>query len=90
MVYKCNVNILQRGDYQKHDGSHSCLLFLEENSVSPEECLGCKNSTLLDTSKAINIEKMPQLANLSKIDGNVVYNLNLYVTLPFSHFTLQW
>ncbi|XP_066469020.1 meiosis-specific kinetochore protein [Tiliqua scincoides] len=48
---------------------------VEENSVSSEECLGCKNSTLLNTSKAINIEKMPQPSNLSKIFGNFVHEI---------------
>ncbi|XP_025024258.1 meiosis-specific kinetochore protein [Python bivittatus] len=40
---------------------------LEEDTASPETHLACRNSTLLDTSKAINIDKMPQLPNLSKI-----------------------
>ncbi|KAM6475150.1 meiosis-specific kinetochore protein isoform 3-T3 [Liasis olivaceus] len=38
-----------------------------EDTASPETHLACRNSTLLDTSKAINIDKMPQLPNLSKI-----------------------
>jgi len=29
----------------------------------------CKNSTLLDTSKAVSIEKVPQFSNLSAILG---------------------
>ncbi|XP_042303989.1 meiosis-specific kinetochore protein isoform X2 [Sceloporus undulatus] len=42
----------------------------EGTSDSPEgPCFGCRNSTLLDTSKATNIDKMPQLPNLSKILG---------------------
>ncbi|XP_039180898.1 meiosis-specific kinetochore protein [Crotalus tigris] len=40
-----------------------------EDTASPETHLACKNSTLLDTSKAINIDKMSQLPNLSKILG---------------------
>ncbi|XP_053152853.1 meiosis-specific kinetochore protein isoform X2 [Hemicordylus capensis] len=48
---------------------------LETNSASPEECLGCKNSTLLNTSKAIDINKMPQLPNLSKILGKPVHKI---------------
>ncbi|XP_044310535.1 meiosis-specific kinetochore protein [Varanus komodoensis] len=45
---------------------------LEGSTASPEEGwhIRCKNSTLLDTSKAINIDKMQQLPNLSKILGN--------------------
>ncbi|XP_078241872.1 meiosis-specific kinetochore protein isoform X3 [Pogona vitticeps] len=43
---------------------------LEESSASPQgPRLGGKNSTLLDTSKAINIDKMQQLPNLSNISG---------------------
>ncbi|CAI5766610.1 Uncharacterized protein PODLI_1B015398 [Podarcis lilfordi] len=38
-----------------------------EKSTGPEECLGHRNSTLLDTSKAINIDKMPHVPNLSQI-----------------------
>ncbi|XP_070793418.1 meiosis-specific kinetochore protein [Pituophis catenifer annectens] len=40
-----------------------------EDTASPETHLACKNSTLLDTSKAINIDKMSQLPDLSKILG---------------------
>ncbi|KAG8128636.1 hypothetical protein E2320_015454, partial [Naja naja] len=40
-----------------------------EDTASPETHLVCKNSTLLDTSKAINLDKMSQLPNLSKILG---------------------
>ncbi|XP_061477895.1 meiosis-specific kinetochore protein isoform X2 [Rhineura floridana] len=40
---------------------------LEGSSTSSEVCLGHRNSTLLDTSKAINIDRMPHLPNLSKI-----------------------
>ncbi|KAH0629766.1 hypothetical protein JD844_012116 [Phrynosoma platyrhinos] len=43
---------------------------LKGTGDSPEgPCLGYRNSTLLDTSKATNIDKMPQLPNLSKILG---------------------
>nr|XP_060615845.1 meiosis-specific kinetochore protein [Anolis sagrei ordinatus] len=43
----------------------------EESSTIPEgPCLQCKNSTLLETSKALNIGKMPHLPNLSKIAGS--------------------
>jgi len=34
-----------------------------------EEHMRCKNSTLLDTSKAVSIEKVPQFSNLSAILG---------------------
>ncbi|KAJ7316497.1 hypothetical protein JRQ81_002659 [Phrynocephalus forsythii] len=45
---------------------------LEENSASPQgPRLGCKNSTLLDTSKAISIDKMLQLPNLSSISARL-------------------
>nr|XP_025037016.1 meiosis-specific kinetochore protein isoform X4 [Pelodiscus sinensis] len=40
---------------------------LDRNNSNPEECLKYKNSTLLDTSKAVTIDKMPQLSNLSEI-----------------------
>ncbi|XP_026543273.1 meiosis-specific kinetochore protein isoform X2 [Notechis scutatus] len=40
-----------------------------EDTASPETHLACKNSTLLDTSKAINLDKMSQLPNFSKILG---------------------
>ncbi|XP_026552255.1 meiosis-specific kinetochore protein isoform X1 [Pseudonaja textilis] len=40
-----------------------------EDTASPETQLACKNSTLLDTSKAINLDKMSQLPNFSKILG---------------------
>uniref|UniRef100_A0A673U7G3 Meiotic kinetochore factor n=1 Tax=Suricata suricatta TaxID=37032 RepID=A0A673U7G3_SURSU len=35
-----------------------------------EEHMHCKNSTLLDTSKAVAIEKVPQFSNLSAIIGS--------------------
>ncbi|XP_050818678.1 meiosis-specific kinetochore protein [Gopherus flavomarginatus] len=40
---------------------------LDRNNSNPEEFLKYKNSTLLDTSKAVTIDKMPQLSNLSEI-----------------------
>ncbi|XP_032094942.1 meiosis-specific kinetochore protein [Thamnophis elegans] len=43
-----------------------------EDTVTPETHHACKNSTLLDTSKAINVDKMSQLPNLSKILGKQV------------------
>ncbi|XP_062979371.1 meiosis-specific kinetochore protein [Elgaria multicarinata webbii] len=47
---------------------------LEGNTASPEggSPLRCKNSTLLDTSKAINIDRMLHLPNLSKVSGGEV------------------
>ncbi|CAM2118172.1 unnamed protein product [Caretta caretta] len=40
---------------------------LDRNNSNPEEFLKYKNSTLLDTSKAVTIDKMVQLSNLSEI-----------------------
>ncbi|XP_043376538.1 meiosis-specific kinetochore protein isoform X6 [Dermochelys coriacea] len=40
---------------------------LDRNNSNPEEFLKYKNSTLLDTSKAVTIDKMLQLSNLSEI-----------------------
>lgn len=46
------------------------LLFSDGYYSNPEAYFKCKNSTLLDTSKAVTIDKVPQLANLSEILGN--------------------
>ncbi|XP_037763818.1 meiosis-specific kinetochore protein isoform X2 [Chelonia mydas] len=40
---------------------------LDRNNSNPEEFLKYKNSTLLDTSKAVTIDKMLPLSNLSEI-----------------------
>ncbi|KAM9130066.1 LOW QUALITY PROTEIN: meiosis-specific kinetochore protein [Pangshura tecta] len=48
-------------------GNFHCLLCSDRNNSNPEEFLKYKNSTLLDTSKAMTIDKMPQLSNLSEI-----------------------
>ncbi|XP_060127027.1 meiosis-specific kinetochore protein [Zootoca vivipara] len=50
---------------------------LEKSCTSPEECLGHRNSTLLDTSKAINIDKMPHVPNLSQILETVYQYMQL-------------
>ncbi|XP_059568837.1 meiosis-specific kinetochore protein isoform X3 [Alligator mississippiensis] len=42
---------------------------------NPEAYFKCKNSTLLDTSKAVTIDKVPQLANLSEILEPVLEDL---------------
>ncbi|XP_077182988.1 meiosis-specific kinetochore protein [Paroedura picta] len=43
---------------------------LEGTCANLKEYFGCKNSTLLDTSKAINIDKIPPLPSFSKIFEN--------------------
>ncbi|XP_019361863.1 PREDICTED: meiosis-specific kinetochore protein isoform X1 [Gavialis gangeticus] len=48
---------------------------LDGHYSNPEACFKCKNSTLLDTSKAVTIDKMPQLANLSAILEPVLEDL---------------
>ncbi|XP_048343385.1 meiosis-specific kinetochore protein isoform X2 [Sphaerodactylus townsendi] len=45
---------------------------LEETCDSPKEYFGCKNSTLLDTSKAISVNKIPSLSDFSKIFENTL------------------
>ncbi|XP_015285017.1 PREDICTED: meiosis-specific kinetochore protein [Gekko japonicus] len=45
---------------------------LEETCSRSKEYFGCKNSTLLNTSKALNIDKMPPLPSFSKIFGNTL------------------
>ncbi|XP_054832326.1 meiosis-specific kinetochore protein [Eublepharis macularius] len=45
---------------------------LEETCTSLKGYLGCKNSTLLDTSKANNIDKITPLPNFSKIFENTL------------------
>ncbi|XP_074866006.1 meiosis-specific kinetochore protein [Carettochelys insculpta] len=60
---------------ESSDSMNSCPspeIFRDEDSLdrsnsNPEECLKYKNSTLLDSSKAVTIDKMPQLSNLSEI-----------------------
>lgn len=46
---------------------HDVFCFLDWEHPMLEEYKSLKNSTLLDTSKAVTIEKAPQLANLSAI-----------------------
>nr|XP_034963911.1 meiosis-specific kinetochore protein [Zootoca vivipara] len=53
---------------------------LEKSCTSPEECLGHRNSTLLDTSKAINIDKMPHVPNLSQILETTLGNKDQSIT----------
>ncbi|XP_064451719.1 meiosis-specific kinetochore protein [Mirounga angustirostris] len=43
--------------------------YLDWECPKLEEHMRCKNSTLLDTSKAVSIEKLPQFSNLSAILG---------------------
>nr|XP_055157496.1 meiosis-specific kinetochore protein [Nyctereutes procyonoides] len=43
--------------------------YLDWECPKLEEHMRCKNSTLLDTSKAVTIEKVPQFSNLSAILG---------------------
>lgn len=43
--------------------------YLDWECPKLEEHMQCKNSTLLDTSKAVGIEKVPQFLNLSSILG---------------------
>ena len=45
------------------------LVFSDWECPMLEENVICKNSTLLDTSKAVAIEKAPQFSNLSAILG---------------------
>nr|XP_056703739.1 meiosis-specific kinetochore protein [Euleptes europaea] len=53
---------------------------LEETCATPKEYLGCKNSTLLDTSKATNIDKIPPLPDFSKIFENTLEGRDKYLT----------
>ncbi|XP_043377223.1 meiosis-specific kinetochore protein isoform X5 [Chelonia mydas] len=55
------INYRVKGNFQL------CLLCSDRNNSNPEEFLKYKNSTLLDTSKAVTIDKMLPLSNLSEI-----------------------
>ncbi|XP_077681239.1 meiosis-specific kinetochore protein [Eretmochelys imbricata] len=55
------INYRVKGNFQLY------LLCSDRNNSNPEEFLKYKNSTLLDTSKAVTIDKMLQLSNLSEI-----------------------
>uniref|UniRef100_G1PYS2 Meiotic kinetochore factor n=1 Tax=Myotis lucifugus TaxID=59463 RepID=G1PYS2_MYOLU len=48
--------------------------YLDWECPKLEEYMQCKNSTLLDTSKAVAIEKAPQFSNLSAILGEFLHS----------------
>ncbi|XP_070270314.1 meiosis-specific kinetochore protein [Myotis yumanensis] len=52
--------------------------YLDWECPKLEEYMQCKNSTLLDTSKAVAIEKAPQFSNLSAIVGEFLHSFFSY------------
>ncbi|NXX79979.1 MEIKN protein, partial [Urocolius indicus] len=55
----------------------------ERSNLPPEGSGKYKNSTLLDSSKAVTIDKIPQISNLSAILGNsFLQYLRIYIKTP--------
>ncbi|XP_014394658.1 PREDICTED: meiosis-specific kinetochore protein [Myotis brandtii] len=58
--------------------------YLDWECPKLEEYMQCKNSTLLDTSKAVAIEKAPQFSNLSAILDNAACEVLAEKTYPLT------